>query len=66
MKILLRHLGGFDDGSRKEEVELAGVPRRDDEIHWPDRILRVIKVMWFPSEGNPHEHAACLYVETLS
>lgn len=65
MKILLRHYGSLsDDGSRKEVVELASVPALGDEIHWPERILKVLKVMWFPEDKktNPHGHVACLNV----
>lgn len=62
MKILLRHAMG----DQKETVELAGVPRKGDEIHWADRILKVVlEPKWFPlyTADNPHGHVACLYVE---
>lgn len=58
MKVLLRHV----PSTEKEYVDLAGVPRVDDEIHWPNRILRVHSVKWFPlSEDGA---VACLYVST--
>lgn len=65
MKILLRHLGGMEDGTRKEYVELVGVPSEGDEIHWAERILKVLKVMWFPGP-NEFGPVACLYVQELS
>lgn len=63
MKILLRHLAsGIDgDGTRKETVELATVPHEGEEIHWPERILRVYKTIHFP-DVKEGDHVACLYV----
>lgn len=63
MKILLRHLGGKDDGTRKEYVDLEQIPHANEEIHWENRILRVIKTMHFP--GPKLGPVACCYVEEL-
>ena len=58
MKVLLRHV----PSTEKEYVELAGVPQAGEEIHWPERILKVHSVKWFPlSDDGP---VACLYVST--
>lgn len=66
MKVLLRHVW---DNTKKETVELAGMPAKGDEIHWPDRILRVeLPPKWFPmtpTADNIHGHAACLYVQEI-
>lgn len=67
MKVLLRHMDRFDVGEQKETVELAAIPRRGDEIHWVNRIVKVVlEPKWFPlnDPDNPHGHVACLYVES--
>lgn len=67
MKVLLRHV----PSTGTEYVDLAGIPQVDDEIHWPDRILRVHSVKWFPLPGGTplvgdDSPVACLYVSNLT
>ena len=65
MKILLRHYGSLgDNGSRKEYVDLPGVPVAGDEIHWAERIVLIDKVIWFPGP-NEHGPLACLNVREI-
>lgn len=61
MRILLRHYGGMHAGEKKEYVLLHSVPAVGDEIHWPNRILRVTKVIWFANVEVGHAQV-CLNV----